>query len=143
MWLIIALLALVVIMSEKHYSSATTILAGAIAEAEGYAVSPENFPTRNNNPGDIEDVNGVKQVFATATEGWLALFDKLQNALDGNSSVYPLNMTFAQLAATYTGLTPGTADYNDWLQTVLDNVNGASGANITPDTTLGDYYSQV
>ena len=143
MWLVIAAIIVGVIMySDKKYSTATTILSAAIAHAEGYGASPTNYPTRNNNPGDIE-VGGVKAVFTTVGQGWTALFDKIENILAGNSTVYPLSMTFGQLASTYTGLPAGTTDWNDWVETVLNDVRVPTGVNLTVDSTLADFYGQA
>lgn len=53
----------------------------AIARMEGYGVSADNLPTRNNNPGDLDKAPWEKTVtstgrfakFATPEDGWKAL----------------------------------------------------------------------
>lgn len=97
------------------YSQKIVTFADAIAHAEGYG-PVGNVPTRANNPGDLSkgdfgdtgkyliagDGEQVIQ-YATAQDGFNALYEKLQNIADGNSSVYSPSMTIAQMAAKYAG----------------------------------------
>lgn len=112
-------------------------LANAIAKAEGANPSI-------NNPGDLTsgDVpsGSITGVFNSAgvviisdlQTGWDALTQKLENILNGNSSVYSPDMTISQLAQTYTGGDNADA----WASTV------SSELGVTPDTTLSDAEAQ-
>jgi hypothetical protein len=66
-------------------------------------------PTRLHNPGDLK-VSAVPSVgrdayghlaFATAADGWRALYRQIQLILDGRSRIYTLDMTIAQMAEHY------------------------------------------
>lgn len=86
----------------------------AIAIAEGANV-PGDTPDALNNPGDLskgdewgQEVNGYGGAqgniieFANKKAGWTALYDKVQNIVNGGSSVYCQNWTIAQIAAKWT-----------------------------------------
>lgn len=108
-------------------------LANAIAKAEG-------ADPANNNPGDLttgdfssDNVVGVFNsagvaVVDTLENGWSALKNKLQNIVDGNSSVYNLNMTIQEFADKFTG--GDNAD--SWAQSVANDLG------VSTDTTLAD-----
>jgi hypothetical protein len=115
-------------------------LAGAIAHAEGYYI-PGSRPWRNNNPGDISDPSfggvtriavdsGGLSVFATAQDGWTALYAKLQNALNGGSNVYSPAGTISDWAWSWTATNP-----DDWANNVASNLTSA-GYSATPDTSI-------
>lgn len=117
---------------------AIDILAEGIAKAEGYGANASNFPTRNNNPGDLTaDLIGKaigfdqgKAIFANSADGWDNLKQQLRTIASGRSRAYSLAMSFQQFAAVWTGGdNPGA-----WLNTVLATV-GMSG-----DATLADYF---
>lgn len=83
-------------------------LASAIAKAEGYLVEG-SIPKRANNPGDL--VLGDKgfgvlgegiTVFNTPELGWTALYHQLAMIVSGQSHVYRLDMTLADMAHKWT-----------------------------------------
>ncbi len=83
-------------------------LGHAIAKAEGFGI-PGTLPTRARNPGDMKlgDIgNGLlngKTIFATAQDGWIALFNQIRRIIAGNSRYYTVDDSFSQMAATWTG----------------------------------------
>jgi len=110
----------------------------AIAIAEGANVAGSN-PDRLNNPGDISDggltfgfeLHSGSSVtkFPDKLTGWKWLYSKFKNDLvDGTSSVYSPDMTWAQFAQKYSG------DWQNW----LNNVTGQLG--VSPDSRSGDYF---
>lgn len=117
-------------------SSQVTALGQAIAQAEGFG-TPGAVPTLANNPGDITDTGwpgdtgrtmgaGIR-VFATAADGWNALYGKLNNILAGGSSEYPLSLTFAEFGTIWAGGDP------NW----VNNVAGELG--VDPSSTLAQF----
>jgi hypothetical protein len=109
------------------------MLANAIARAEGFGVAGA-VPTRANNPGDLAlgDVGhglansaGVT-IFATATDGWNALYNQLLRIFGEASHVYSFEMTFSEMAVKWTGGDNPAA----WAANVADALG------VTPDTTL-------
>lgn len=92
-------------------------ICAAVAIAEGYNLGDGAAPFDLNNPGDLspgdEDgqrTNGSQPhggsfivVFATAEGGWIALYDKFSNIVNGRSSVYPKTYSWSQVAAKYAG----------------------------------------
>jgi hypothetical protein len=88
----------------------------AIAEAEGYDTDGAAFHL--NNPGDLSpgDEHGFPTIgpaefhdgsyiihFATALDGWNALFQKVSNIVEGKSKVYGQYWTITQIASKYAG----------------------------------------
>lgn len=118
-------------------------VARAIARAEGANIAG-SVPDRSNNPGDLgrgdehgQQTLGISSVhdtgegiiiFATKVGGWSALYDKLQNIANGQSSVYSPDMTWSEFASKY------AADPN-WLA----NVTSILG--VSPDSTFGAYVN--
>jgi hypothetical protein len=108
-------------------------LANAIANAEG-------ADPANNNPGDLTagdfDPSNVTGTFNSAgvaivdslENGWNALYNKLGNILNGQSSVYSSDMSISEFAETYTGGDNAAR----WAESV------ASALGVTVDTTLAD-----
>lgn len=114
-------------------------LAIAIAHAEGFYV-PGSRPARNHNPGDISDTylsngkDGPLSTFPDDQTGWDALTFKLDNIVNGNSTVYPTGASIAQLAQTWTGGdNPGS-----WANNVISSLN-SQGVTVDDSTTLGDF----
>jgi hypothetical protein len=118
----------------------------AIARAEGYNVGPGAAPFDNNNPGDLGpgDEHGFPTIgeagyhggsfilhFATAADGWNALYQKMRNVAAGSSSVYSADWSWGQIADVYAG------DAADWLR----NVTRALG--VDPGSSLRDYVGDV
>lgn len=98
-----------------NYSDAIKNFATAIARAEGYFVTG-SVPDRANNPGDLKSPTftfaGEREgqvlgegiaVFESADAGWNALYRQLFLIVTGQSSVYNLDMTIAQMAERWTG----------------------------------------
>jgi hypothetical protein len=112
-------------------------LAIAISRAEGFGVAGA-VPTRANNPGDLVDgdvgyglanAEGVT-IYATASDGWNALYNELGKIFSGTSRVYNTGMTFAAFASLWTG--------GDQASNWAYNVTTILG--VTADETLGGWY---
>ncbi|HEV2498620.1 MAG TPA: hypothetical protein VGY31_03455 [Terriglobia bacterium] len=120
-------------------SSLTSALATAIATAEGFFVGG-SLPSQANNPGDLEIAgagvgvgsNQGKTIFASADDGWNALYNQIDLMLTGQSSIYSPDMTISQVAQLYTGGDNADAWAN----------NVASQLGVTPDTTLSELQAQ-
>lgn len=128
-----------------------TNLATAIAQAEG-ADQPGTAPQRYGNPGDLsvgDDFFGTSTGSVTlpdgerlltfnlgpawnAGDGWDALVEKVRRMLSGQSSTYPLSLTWREVAAKYAG-----ACKNDPNCAWVQNVTNAIG--VDPDSTIEDY----
>ncbi len=111
-------------------------LAQAIAKAEGYGV-PNAIPTVANNPGDLKlgDVGygtmgtGIT-VFASADDGWSALYHQCDLMLTGRSAVYSLDWSLAQVGSKYANGDPNWAINVAFALTTLGYIG------VTTDTTL-------
>jgi hypothetical protein len=95
------------------YSAQIQLFAQAIAFAEGYGPAA-NLPTKANNPGDLSKgaygdtgiyitAGDGEQVvkYASASDGFNALYRQLQDIVNGQSSYYNLGMTIQQMGATW------------------------------------------
>lgn len=111
-------------------------IAQAIATAEGYFVSGSR-PANNNNPGDISDLTmgeitatgsdaGGLSIFASISDGWNALYAKIQNILSGQSSVYSPDASLSTIGNTWSDGDPNWA------------ANVASSLGVSPDNSLND-----
>jgi hypothetical protein len=100
-------------------------IAEAIAKAEGYGV-PGATPTVRNNPGDLKGPDGEIRWFATAEEGWNALYRQVAMMFTGESRYYRPDMTIAEIARIYTG----ESTYMNWANNV------ARFLGVTPETRL-------
>jgi len=113
----------------------------AIAHAEGYDRGPGVAPFDCNNPGDLSpgdehgfptagpaEFHGGSYVihFATATGGWSALYAKISNIANGNSSVYQADMSWVEIGEKY------AAD-PQWAYHV------AADLGVDPDSSVADY----
>lgn len=138
--------------SQAIASSNVMALARGIARGEGF-YSSGTLPQRSNNPGDLTKSFGFSTtgiankegvlVFASAEDGWNALYAQLGLIFDGTSRVYKADMTIWEFAYTWTlGREPRTGSENasvgGWAAAVLEEVNKASGATLTAQSTLGD-----
>jgi hypothetical protein len=114
----------------------------AVALAEGYNLGPDHAPFDLNNPGDLSpgdeagfatagpsQFHGGSQVihFATARDGWGALYHKFNDAAFGLSRIYAPEMSWEQIGALYAG------DAADWVR----NVTAVLG--VDPRASLGAY----
>lgn len=112
----------------------------AIAHAEGFDVSGK-APQKLNNPGDLSpgdehgfataglaEYHGGSYVihFATAQDGWNALYAKFSNISDGSSRVYQADWTWLQIGAKY-------ASDPNWGNHV------AAALGVDPNSTFADY----
>lgn len=108
----------------------------AIAIAEGANVAGSN-PDRLNNPGDISDGGSTYPqeshsgsnvtVFPTKEIGWSWLYEKVERAVNGNSSVYLPSMTWNEIAQKWAG---------NW-QAWVNNVTSYLG--VDPNSTLSQF----
>lgn len=125
----------------SSYSPIVQQFAQAISVAEGFGVAGA-IPTLANNPGDITDVGqnlpgdtGQRMganiiVFATATDGWNALYAQVQRMLSGSDSLYPSSATLQAVGGTY------ASDPTNWpANVVIGFVN--QGIDVGINTTLG------
>jgi hypothetical protein len=118
-----------------QYSTGVRSFAQAIARAEGFGIVG-SLPTTANNPGSLTDPTGSifglptlgtesLVQFPTPASGWDALYRQLQLIADGQSAVYTIDLTIAQMAQRYAPNDPTT-----WAGNV------AAFAGYTPDTPL-------
>lgn len=112
----------------------------AVAQHEGYGKAGD-APTNLNNPGDLSpgdehgyatggpaEFHGGSYIihFATADDGWGALYAKFSNIVNGISRVYSADWTWPQIGQEY------AADPN-WGAAV------AALLGVDPTSTLNDY----
>jgi len=113
--------------ADPSTESAVLVMAAAIAQAEGFNV-PNTQPARLHNPGDLTDPDtGQLRTFSNDADGYAALYNQVRLMLTGQSRIYTLDMSLAQVAVIYTG--------NDnpagWARTV------ANALGVSTSTTLG------
>jgi len=116
-------------------------VAQAIAWAEGANVAG-SAPDRFNNPGDLskgdehgQNVSGYTTlpdgenliIFVTKTDGWTALYTKLQAIDRGTSSVYSGDESWYQIGQSYAGNSATWAE------------NVASQLGVDPNSTFNAY----
>ena len=100
-------------------------IAQAIANAEGYYVAG-SLPQRLNNPGSLKLAENTLTQFATANEGWNALYRQIDVMLSGQSAYYTPYMSIREVAWIYTG-----GDNPDtWANSV------AAWLGVSPDTQM-------
>lgn len=107
-----------------------TLFSEAIAYAEGFWKAGST-PQQKNNPGDLKS-GGVIRTFASADDGWQALYTQVGLMFYGGSAYYNSSMSIAQIGWIYAD---GTHDPNgaaNWAA----NVAGHLG--VSSDTTLND-----
>lgn len=119
-------------------------ICNAVATAEGYNQGAGAAPYDLNNPGDLSpgDEGGFATcgqpqfhggsniiLFCTAEDGWSALYHKFQNIVQGNSAVYPVTLTWAEVATKYAGNSAA------WLANVTNYLQ------VTTDSTPSDYVN--
>lgn len=147
---IIAITLMFMTTSSSNVNTSVQLFAQAIATAEGFfaqGASP-NIPQQANNPGDLTagdvDDTGIYIVasggiqiiqYATVDDGWTALYQKLNNILNGLSQSYNSNMTLAQFAQTYSGSSNGT-----WMTNVMTFLNN-NGVQVNSSMTLSEILS--
>lgn len=113
--------------------------AEAIARAEGFYLAG-SIPAKTNNPGDLKLPNTATYgssgitVFATAAEGWAALYRQLWLISTGRSSYYRNTMTIRQMGDVYAP----SADRNipgAWA------TNVAKYLGVSVDTPIGQFLA--
>lgn len=116
------------------YTEPVKSMARAIARAEGFGI-PNAVPTRANNPGDLKVPghtptlsNGIS-VFPSVDSGWFALYRQLELIIRGQSNVYTLDMTIADMGQRWTAT---THEQGAWSQNVADYLG------VTVDTPLSE-----
>jgi hypothetical protein len=94
-------------------------LTSAWAIAEGYTAT-HDIPWNQKNPGDLTagsrgnwTPNG-KMTYTLHSSGWLDLEDMARTILTGGSTLYPLTITFGDMAKKYTG----ESSWCGWLRAV-------------------------
>lgn len=124
-------------MQQSDGGDFVSAFANAIAKAEGTSSTANN--PGSLTAGDVPDdsILGVFNsagvvIINTIENGWNFLKNKLQNILDGNSTVYSPDMTISEFANTYTG-----GDNADgWANTVAGELG------VSTDTTLAQAEAQ-
>ena len=127
----------------QGFSQKIVTFANAIAFAEGYGGAGA-IPTVANDPGDLSKgdfgdtgfylkAGDGEQVikYPTAQDGFNALYQKLQNIVNGGSSVYSLNMSILQMGNKYSG------NGSVWSRNVVSYLN-QQGVNATQQTLLAE-----
>lgn len=116
-------------------TEAIDAVANAIAIAEGFYV-PGSIPSRANNPGDLKlggnTIGSGITVFASADQGWNALYTQLVKIRDGTSSKFTPNMTIETVGQIYAGTLAGGAAWSNNVAIVLG---------VSIDTTIGEVLS--
>lgn len=118
-------------------------IANAIAFAEGY-YKPLSVPRVCNNPGDLKHApdkyvviakttNGILH-FATAINGWAALYNQIHLMLDNGSGVYHSGMTLYEVSQHWT---QSATEANAWA------INMAWHLRVLPDTKLCDIEARM
>jgi hypothetical protein len=116
----------------------------AVALAEGFNLGAGAAPFDLNNPGDLSPGDEAGQptagpaqshggsniiYFKTSEGGFVALYHKFNNIVNGDSSVYPVDWTWNQVASRYAG------NSQSW----LNNVTAYLG--VDPETTPEQYVN--
>jgi hypothetical protein len=132
--------------SPQYPSEGTWNICAAIARAEGYPQGYGAAPFDLNNPGDLSpgDENGEPTggpaefhggsniiCFKTVEAGFIALYKKFQNIVNGNSNVYPVSAPWSEVAVTYAG------NSSAW----LNNVTNYLG--VDASTTPAQYVASI
>jgi hypothetical protein len=128
--------------SDVYPDAACWNICTAVAHAEGFDQGAGAAPYDLNNPGDLspgdeagQPTTGTPQihdgssiiVFKTAEAGFIALYIKFTRIRKGQSTVYPIAFTWAQVAAKYAG------NSANW----LSNVTSYLG--VDPNSTPASY----
>ena len=109
----------------------------AIAFAEGANV-PGSNPDRLNNPGDISDGSvtfaalipefhsgSVVTHFPDKSTGWQWLYNKVKNHINGDSTVYPADLSILAFAQKYAG------NWQNWVSNVASYLKISDPSSIT------------
>lgn len=130
LWISLTLAAILIAVS----TSGLRVFARAIAFAEGYGV-PGAIPTVRNNPGDLKlpSSGGAITTFASAVEGWAALYRQLDLIVTGRSNVYTIGMTIGEMARRYTA-----TEQTIWTGNVVKYLQKNGYPQVTAQTPLRD-----
>lgn len=135
-FLILKLVSLLLVGTVHAQSDMIHKFADAIARTEGF-YHRGTLPNRLHNPGDLRSSRrdvypgqvGLRRgyvVFSSDRWGWAALYAQIQRVIDGASTKYTLDMTFAHIARVY-------AASPQWPRTLCKILN------ISPQLTLREY----
>jgi hypothetical protein len=97
--LLLVLVAFLLLVSMGDQSKVARI-AKAIAGAEGWYVSG-SLSQRNNNPGNLTNMDGSFQVHSTEAAGWSALHLYVRRMISGEG-LYPKGATILEVSRIYT-----------------------------------------
>src|SRR3954451_16726422 len=126
-------------------------MAKAMARVEGFGAKPDNRPTRNNNPGNLEyhdwmvhkyklkGTDGRFAIFVTPEDGWKAMIDILSGPGYRNLTLKQVitrwngtnernNQHYINLVCQFTGFKP-----DDVPSTKLNNLEIARNKSLTHD----------
>lgn len=116
-------------LPSTSYPPAVQQFATAIAKAEGFYVR-NSVPARAHNPGSLKVPGWAGPVlgdgisaFDSDGQGWTALYRQLQLIVNGESAIYSLDMTIADMARRWTAT---TTEQGAW----ATNVARALGADV-------------
>lgn len=108
------------------YPDRLKAFARAIARAEGFYVQG-SVPQRANNPGAIKIPGWTGQtlgegisVLESEDAGWAALHKQLMLIVSGQSSIYNLDMTIAEMSERWTGTQTEAKNWSANVARVLD-----------------------
>lgn len=135
--LILKMMSLLLVGTAHAQVDKVAKFANAIARTEGFYIKG-TVPNRLHNPGDITARRrdaypgqvGLYRgyvVFKRDSYGWAALRDQIQRVIDGTSTKYTQEMTFARIAKVY-------AQDSRWGKTVCKLLK------IEPSTTFEEYF---
>ena len=132
-----AVVSVTLAWAADSYGQSVHDVSRAIAKTEGFYIA-HTLPNRLHNPGDLmtQDRHAYLgqvgtyhgyAVFKTDADGWSALDAQIQRIVDGTSTKYSTDPTFAQIARTY------AADWRYWGRSVCKILQ------ISPQATLRQY----
>jgi hypothetical protein len=107
--LLLVSVAFLLIVSMGDQSKVARI-AKAIARAEGWYASG-SLSQRNNNPGNLTNLDGSFQVHSTPSEGWAALTAYVGRMISGKG-LYPKGATILEVSRIYTATEQDYWAYN-------------------------------
>lgn len=121
-----------VVIARRGSGGSVEALAKAIAKAEGYGV-PGAIPTITNNPGDLKNGGKTYQntgitIYATAADGWNALYRQINLILSGGSTHYTVDTTLRKMGQIWTAT---VSEQAAWAKNVANYLG------VSVDATIG------